>query len=241
MAHGGDLILSASGTIKYQNDDGDYKGTVGTYSFSEKDVFNLISNAVATASITGVAPTNIPKGSYIVFSPQGYDGEVSGTFYVTNKSGFYYPLSGFDTNDDYYSFIELDTTIYYADTNGLGDGYLDFGFYYFDDDLYQGVASYSLSKAGSGSDTSTSKALLYIHDNPYDYGDPNGNDYDGFYPFNDDNDNAVEIGGILTSTLKITDNNISGGSLSLSGSGNFILYDYEAYGVVSSGHASFSE
>jgi hypothetical protein len=252
MAHGGNLILNVSGTSLLQKTDGDFKGTTASYSFTEKNVYEIISNAVANAgrvSTNAIPSVTLPSDGYIVFNPGGYDGMVYGTFYVTNKSGVYHALSGFDTNDEYYSFIELDTTIYYANTNGLyNNGYVDFGFWNFDDELYQGAASYSLSKTGSGSDKSTSKALLYIHDYPYDYGDPNGNDYDNsgyygedFYPFDDDNENAAEIGGILTATLTITDNQISNGSFALNGSGNLILFDYEVYGVVSSGHASFAK
>ena len=246
---GHDLTVNISGTVKYQDLYGDTKGTVTTKSFTEKQVYELITNAVGQAASDstpeGAIPSvALPSDGYIAFNPQGYDGEVDGTFYVTNKSGYYYPLSGFDTNDDYYSFIELDTTIYYdSSTNGPEDQAFNFGFYDFDDDLFFGVASYNISKSNSGSDTSTSKALLYVHDFPYDYGDPTGNDLNNgepgndFYPFDDENGNALEIGGVLTTQLDIKDSNIDGGSLSLTGSGNFALDDFDYYGVLTSGSA----
>ncbi len=226
--------LNVSGTAKYQNEYDSAKGTVNSKSFSEKSIYLLVSNAVANTD-TGYA-TNLPKDGYIVFNPNGDDGTVDGTFYVTNHDGFYYPLSGYDTNStpEYYSFIELDTIIYYDYHEGMS-----FGFYDYYDDIFQSVDSYNLNADGNGSDTTTAKALLYVHDDPYDYADSTLSDGD-YYPFNDENENAIEISGILTANFTIKDGEINKGSLSLHGDGNFILDNYDYYGVVSTGHASFN-
>jgi hypothetical protein len=269
------MLLNISGALKIQNTDGDYQGTVFNDTFDEKTVFIIISNALANASASSggaIASTNLPKGAYIVYNPQasdafilntnvetGFTQTVYGKFYAEYKVGktnvVDVPLSGLDTNGNYYSFMELDTTIYYGDTNGLytsggssiTNSPLDLGFWNYHDVLYYGVTSYKLNKAGSGSSTSTSKALLYIHDYPYDYGDPNGNDYDNslaygydFYPLSDNNDYALEIGGILTANLTIKTNSISSGSFSLNGTGNFQINNAAVPAVVTSGHASFT-
>jgi len=252
------LVLSISGTVKLQGPFSNTKGAVTAQTFSERGVYELITNAVASASNVSegaISSEALPANGYIAFDSYGTNyttnGTVYGTFYVTNKSGFYYPLSGTDTNGNYYSFMELDTTIYYeSSTNGATNGAseFDFGFCNFGDGLFFSVAGYNISKSNSGSDTSTSKALLYVHDNPYDFGDPNGNDgdYSGFYdqdfyPFDDLNQNAFEIGGVLTTQLGVKDSEINSMHFSLTGSGNFGLTDDDVvfYGVLTSGSAKF--
>jgi hypothetical protein len=253
MASGGNMTLNVNGTVKYQNEGASYsKGSVGTHSFNEKSVYTLISNAVANAStISGglISSTTLPANGYIAYSPGTYDynGGVDGVFYVTNKAGYYYALSGLDADYNYYSWIELDTTIFYGD-----DSYLDLGYYYYYDSntsdynyFFNYIASYNYNtnstspSYGNASAAPVSAALLYIHDDPYLY-DASiypylFTDYD--YIVGSYNENALEIRGILTGNLKINDFDINSGSLSLTGTGDFIYNDYDTYGVVSSGAA----
>src|ERR1700722_20322482 len=114
------LNLTISGTMEVQtnfdstNKTEYYIDTSKVTSFNNKYIYNLISNAVADAYGnlgTNLTPTNLPADGYIAFNINGYDnpyGDGNGTFYVTNKSGLFYPLSGYDTNGLYYSFIEFD-------------------------------------------------------------------------------------------------------------------------------------
>jgi hypothetical protein len=98
-----DFVLNVSGTIKLQNQDTATKGTIATVSFNEKSLYALITNALASG--TYIPATNMPANGYIAYSTNadtafpetGYNG----IFYVTNKSGFYYQLSGLDTSDAY--------------------------------------------------------------------------------------------------------------------------------------------
>jgi hypothetical protein len=261
-----DLTLNVSGTAQVQGTNGAFKGVINSYSFSEKTVYGIISNGVANAATTNFTSyatnlmsvtTNLPADGYIAFAPSASDGLVTGRFYVTNSAGFYFPLSGYVTNTvratnhivNYYSFVELDTTLTRGDTNDVSTN--NWGFYYFalffpPTPVFDGISSYSLSdKTGSGSDMSVSKAVLYIHDNALAYGDPpnDSNSYYNpesfpFYPLAY-NDNAIEVDGILTAKLTITTNNVTGGTLSLPGTGNF-RYQGVNHGVVSNGKATLT-
>lgn len=254
IASGKDLILNISGTVKYQNiNSSQNKGVVLSHSFNEKSVYSLISNAVANASTMSgglIASAALPADGYIAFSPGMGDGEVGGVFYVTNKSGFFYQLSGMDsTTTNYYSWIELDSSIYF---NGIDDPSASFGWFsYFNshtgrtDYLFNDIATYNIntntssSSYGNGSAQPVSTALLYIHDDPYLYDDAITP-----YIFTDDdtinhnsNQNYLEIRGILTANLPLTDLEPSSASLSLTGTGNFNYGNYLIFGVVSSGKA----
>jgi hypothetical protein len=189
--------------------------TTTTFSFNNKTIYSIISNAVANGTNydTHIMVTNLPANGYIAygffvtnnannFSP--YDSifypQVMGAFYVTNKTGFYYPLSGLDTNGNYYSFMELDT--YDAEYGQLGFGND------FDADF-----SYSVNN-GNGSETDTDTALLYINDDPVLFDDA---DFpDSYYH----NNNSIEIRGILKLSLSVKNLLISKGAASLSGTGN---------------------
>ena len=46
---------------------------------------------------------------------------MNGYFFVANKSGLHYPLSGYDNNTNYYSFIELDTYDAYLGNLGFAN------------------------------------------------------------------------------------------------------------------------
>jgi len=242
-----DFPLSVSGTVKYSTtSSSEYSGSYASKSFNEKDIYGLITNAMVNLNgFTNIAISNFPAGlpadGYIAFNPTGSDGgsnTASGFFYVTNKTGFYYPLSGLDTNGTYYSFIEFDTFVPYFNTpiDYFSTNDVEFGYDY----PFDGAASYKLnSSTGTGTSTTVSTGLLYIHDYPYATDDADNPDIVFEGNGIDYNENVIEIRGILTLNLKVTDYNISSGSGTLTGTGNFFLDDYEYLGVVSSGTARF--
>jgi hypothetical protein len=233
-ASGGGLVLNVSGTIdSLDTNNTDIKGHFNSMSVNEKDVYTLISNGVANAYgflSTNLDATNLPANGYIAYN-------TAGIFYVTNKTGFYLPLSGHDKEANFYSFIELDTYVIY------GTNILDFsdgaalGFGYFNCD----VNSYHLNnKTGDGSGVDKSTATLFIHDNPYVYDD--WDDPDRFFGYNDHIDkNAIEIRGVVTVQLKYADtNDVTMSSFSLTGAGNCLLNGAAFASLVSSGKAILS-
>lgn len=204
-------------------------------SFNNRSMYNLISNAVANAANynTAITTTNLPANGYIAYNPISettfatnfatYDTNiiytnVFGMFYVTNRAGFYYPLSGLDTNGSYYSFIELDTW-------DAQYGFLGFGF-----DFNQ-VYTYNFNTAnGNGPAADAETALLYIHDNPQSYDDA---DYpDKFIS----NMNAIEIRGVFKLNLSFKAGFVNSGSATLFGTGNVVKDGNNNYGIVSSGN-----
>jgi len=171
--------------------------TIVTKSLSTKDVFLLISNAVASTNNTTGHRTNFPAGSFLVFDPSRLNADDwQGVFYVTNNNGFYYQLDGFSTNSNYYSYIELDS---YA----LG----------YDYNLNE-VASYTYNtKTGNGPETDFDTAILYIHDDPasYDIAEYPSEYYSNNYAI------------VITGILRIDFNDTAKGSIfsgTLSGAGN---------------------
>lgn len=231
-ASGEKLILNISGAVQYQYTNTALVGKTKIQSFNNATIYNMISNAVANAK-NGIA-TNLPARGMIEFDPQDSDGLNTGFFYVTDKTnGFNYALSGYDTNTIYYSFMELDSTVIATATNTL-----PFGFSY----PFNGSANYNLNASGDGSLNGKNTALLFVHDNPYvtDVSDSP----DNFYSVSvrryrlQTNSEAFEIQGIMTVNLTYKTNSITGGSLSLTGTGNAIL-DGNTNASVISGHASF--
>jgi hypothetical protein len=248
-------VLSVSGTadffktnyIKFDHKgtnivDTNYITTTITRSFNSKYVYNLISNAVANAGLydTNLVSTILPANGYIAFDPLDTDGNIYGFFYATNKTGFYYPLSGayLTTNGipipvtitNYYSFIELDTDVP-LHTFGLL-GYIGFNGNGFND-VYN--VSYD-AKTLDGTYSSTSSALLYIHDNPLSFDVP-ANLYTS-----QTNTAAIEIWGVLKLGLTYKDGNLSHASGSLKGSGNIMATPTNDFsqGVITSGTATLS-
>jgi hypothetical protein len=227
------LVLNVSGSAVVQKSfSPGTAASTGTYSFSEKTVFFIITNALANAATaSGGALTNVtvPAGSYIAFDPNDSDNgpeQGAGFFYITNKAGFYLPLSGFDANDQYYSYIELDTQNQLFEYQGFEFGFVN--------DIqngapFEGVSAYNISSKGSGTETDRSTSLLYIHDDPYSYDDADNtyiyfaNTYD---QSNSDavghNSYAIEIRGLIKGTLKFASGNFTGQSYSQTGTGNFI-------------------
>lgn len=232
MASGNELVLNVSGTVQYQYTNSSsttYFGKTKTQSFNNATIYNMISNAVANAG-NGLAAT-LPAKGLIVFNPTGYDGKNDGFFYVTNTAtGFYYPLSGYDVNSVYYSFIELDAWVITTDTD------MEFGFGF----PMDGSSTYNLNSSGNGSLTGKDTALLYIHDNPYvndlsdhpgylySYSDTYGAEYDS---------EAFEIQGIMSINLTYKAFSITAGSISLTGTGNAKVNGSDEASVIS-GHAS---
>ncbi len=254
-----DFALNINGTALVQNTVGrveatnNTSATTKTASFNNKQIYLIISNAVANVSDwagADITPANLPANGYIAYDPGATDaGDIQGVFYVTNKTGFYYPLSGSDQNGGYYSWIELDTqNSYFAFQNiPLALGWVN---YYVSAGPFNGAAAYNINSKGSGTETETSTALLYIHDDPYCYDDadhPNiffnnylsqGDDDNGY------NGSAVEMRGVLTATLSVTQTNsvttITPKSFSLTGTGNMI-FQWDPYIVVKSGTAKFAK
>jgi len=238
-----DPVLTVSGTAviqktNYENSSSVFIGTTASSSFNNKQVYNLISNAVAnasSASFGAISSAILPANGYIAFNAQSFDGQVSGIFYVTNKTGFFYQLSGTDGNGNYYSWIELDT----QNNNSLGN-LADFGWgntnivgaFPVSEAPFNGVATINASDiTGSGKETDTSTGLLYIHDDPYAYDDADdpdifwsnnllgqglGNDFFG------SNFNALEIRGIVTTSATYKGFNAVTTTLSMTGTGNFV-------------------
>jgi len=195
------LNLTVSGTVEVWTNEynqGTNKTEIDiasstTVSFNTKYIYNLISNAVANAYGeigTNLTPTNLPANGYIAFNVTNVDNPGypvngdSGTFYVTNKTGFYFPLSGRDATNGYYSFIEFDDD--------------DFDFY---DNFYGAYKGSSSNKFPyKGSYTENEPSVFYVHDNPYSYDD-------GDYPYIVfDNVIAIEI----RSNIKAIWNNTNG-------------------------------
>lgn len=231
---GGPLILNVSGTIVLQADDGTNHTTTktniyttSTMSFNEKYIYNMISNAVASTNYIYLPPQNLPSDGYIVFSPTNsainqnvYEADYysQGLFYVTNKEGYSFNLNGYDTNGDYYSYIELDND--------------DCGFY---NNLYGEYSGSEPVKTGIGTYTETEASILYVHDNPYAFDDAD-QPSELF-----DNANAIEI----RSTMKASwqgvggDNALNNTSDVSTGSGTgSAKIDYNDGATLSSGHVS---
>jgi len=179
------LNLTVSGTVEvwtnsFTSNETEYGINIsGAMSFNNKYIYALISNAVANAYGnlgTNLTSTNLPADGYIAFNVNGADnpgypdGGSRGTFYVTNKSGLFYLLSGWDKTNGYYSFIELD------------NANLDFS------DNFGGSSSGGYRyKTNKGTYTVMGPSVFYVHDNPYQYDD---GDYPGVI-FN--NYTAIEI------------------------------------------------
>jgi hypothetical protein len=240
------LVMKASGTAEVQKFfyAGARTATTATLSFNNKFIYTIISNAVANAALwtgTNIASTNLPADGYIAFNPKASDGMVQGIFYVTNKSGIYYPLSGYDTNGDYYSWIELDGQ---NEQYGYGaEGSFQFGWDYqhVPYNTFSGLAAYDLNSEYVGTQTETSTALLYIHDGPYSY-----DDADNPNIFFEDNLNAIEIRGILTAILETDDNWTTISSISITGSGNLHyrttpIYYYTGYNLIKTATVKFAK
>jgi len=200
-----------------------YIETTKNVAFNNKTIYLALSNAIAGFDAPAGLATHLPKDGIIGFNPNGYDGNVDGYFYVTNAPGkpfFFFALSGYDTNDDYYSYMELDTRVAFSSL-GFASG------------LFNETISEVETRAAT-SLTSSSKALLYIHDNPYEYDDSSVPSR-----FEDNDLLEIEIGGVLT--MKANENGTTAKATfsgSLRGTGNAIIDEED--GVVTSGTASFS-
>jgi len=201
--------------------------TTKTVAFNNKTIYLALSNAIASAHPPAGLAQNLPKDGIIGFNPNAFDGnDVRGVFYVTNAPGkpfFYFALAGTDTNGDAYSYIELDTESELAD--------LGYSFFEEDEDVFNWVYSY-VETSKTFQETSTSAALLYIHDNPYDWDDA---EFPWEWSFN--SSFAIEIRGVMI--LNFNSNNTTDHvTVSLKGTGSSYTGGDDA--VVTSGSLSFS-
>jgi len=214
------LNLNASGTIcllktNYQKEvkSGGVTNTEEYYvsttkSFNNAFIYDMISNAVAEGQVDGVPATHLPANGYIAFNLQGNnnppDDFSEGTFYVTNKSGLYYPLSGEDASSSYYSYIERD------------------GFEADFSDNFGGVINGSENEdTDTSSVSATETTLFYVHDNPYAYDDAD-------YPYEyQDNNNAIEIRTTLKESASTKNEIVKSLTISSTGgaTGNVIIND----------------
>jgi hypothetical protein len=162
-ASNGTFTLTMSGTVETVKTSTGTTQTTQTKSFNNATIYLAISNAVAQGNVTGVPATNLPAKGFIVYNPEESDGFVQGIFYVTTKgaTNFAYPLSGMDTNGNYYSYMELDTTTNVNNPTPLG---FDLGPDNGGPDDFNSVASFNTT---SGAVTASSTAIFYAHADPY--------------------------------------------------------------------------
>lgn len=181
--------------------DGNATNTTARTSLNEAGVYqflmDVVSNGTATYRPAFTNPPPLPSDGFIVYDPDiaitnvsnnitnPVYGTIFGLFYVTNKSGFYFPLSGLDTNGDYYSFMELDAADYFFSELGFYNG-------------FRMVGSGHILANNTGSLTDTDNAVLSIHNNPYAF-----NAADNDKPLIDSN-TALEIQGVLKLSINAT-------------------------------------
>jgi hypothetical protein len=185
----------------------------------------MISNAVASTGHPQLPSKHLPADGYIIFDSTGDsisgtaggDDYVGGVFYVTNKSGFFYRLSGPDATNNYYSYVELDSD--------------DFGF---NDNFWGAYSGYEPTKTDLGTYSETELSLLYIHDNPYAF-DDGDNPSEVF-----NNENAIEIRSTMTASwqgigkqFESNNRDVSTGS----GTGSAVI-NYNDEATMASGHVS---
>lgn len=206
-------------------------------SLNEAGVYQFLANVVSNSSppyTNGflTKPPAFPADGFIVYDPDIAITNISnniissgsailqGLFYVTNTSGFYFPLSGLDTNRDYYSFMELDAGDFYFSELG------------FDNGSFREVGSGHILANNSGSMTDTDNAVLVIHNNPYAF-----NATDNNKPLIDSN-TALEIQGVLKLSINATTNSEKVvGTLTGTGSLETVADYYE--GVITTAKVTF--
>ncbi|MGH7941220.1 MAG: hypothetical protein ACREE6_18510 [Limisphaerales bacterium] len=227
--------LNISGTMELQktnetkivksgtNYDYVYVGVIESKSFGNAQLYLLVSNAVA-ADYGDYAPaTNLPADGYIAFNSaasavvdnSSYN-TIYGTLYVTNKSGFYYPLQG-TYNGAFYSYLELDYEYY-----GFDD--------LFDNDIYAGTYNEDTS---TGTYTETGPMYLYFNDDPYYY-----DGADNPMNFNDFDNDSVELHAVLHDSQTYRDDVLTHESLSSFGGATGDAYIDDNYGIIINAHVS---
>jgi hypothetical protein len=257
--------LTMSGTLELVKTNYTAKSGKNTIQATEKFSFNnsyimeIISNALAQGYAIGIPPITVPPKSYIVYDPNGVDtnglnpnnidpNALNGIFYVTNENHFSCPLSGLDTVGDYYSYAEFDSDN--GGTNGEVLGF-DLGPYdgYNNLDDFNYVSSFNKSNiTNTETQTTSSTAVFYIHDNPYSYDTadlwawlfgygnsaPNPSSPNPSCAFtNFENplanyENSIEIQGILTTKSNTNAKGLSIVSGSFTGIGNALINGNQA-------------
>lgn len=209
--------VNVSGTITEQKPatilNNQEVGKTVTVPLKNSTVYGIISNSVANVGNlgTGLTPASLPPDGYVAYDPQSYDGMVSGVFYVTNKSGYYYPLSGFDVNSNYYSFIEFDT---YSSDAAASAGTVNLGFNY----NFNGVQTEHFNtNSGTGSTMSLSTAQFYVHDDPYSFDSADAPS--AFYT----NSAAISMCGLAKTSLQFSNGSVKSWSISFQGTGNSFM------------------
>ncbi|MGH7939456.1 MAG: hypothetical protein ACREFR_00100, partial [Limisphaerales bacterium] len=199
-------------------------GVIESKSFGNAQLYLLVSNAVAEGNVYEVPATNLPADGYIAFNSEGtaavdngpYD-TIYGTFYVTNKTGLYYPLQGFDGSGQFYSYMELD-----SEEVGFDN--------IFEDDIYS--ENYN-DHTGTGSYIETAPMLLYFNDDPYYY-----DGADNPMNFNYYDNDSVELHAVLRSNYTYQDGVLTHESLSSVGGATGDANIDDNYGVIINAHVS---
>jgi hypothetical protein len=238
-------VLAMSGTLEvvktnYVTKSGNNTiQTTAKLSFNNSYIVGIISNALFFAPPAGINPTNIPAKSYIVYNPNGVDPSgLNGIFYVTNQNHFSCPLSGIDTNGDYYSYAELD-----SDNGGTINGeILGFDLGLSDEDLddFNYVSAFNQSNiTNTETQTTSSTAVFYIHDNPYAYDAADSWAWNFGYgpsapylsspnPSLANFENSIEMQGILVTSGSTDAQGLGKGSGTFTGSGNALVNGNQA-------------
>jgi hypothetical protein len=224
-------VVKLTATLEGQglttNTRGTENSTTTKSQINDAILYDVISNSIVNSATNGIAITNLPPDGVIVFNPSGDDGTVTGTFYVTNKTGFFFPLSGVDTNGNYYSFIELDT--FASDTTDTVGG-VDLGF----SGNFNGLETEKFNTSThSGTADTISTAQFYVHDNPYSF---NGGDNAGAFFGNIE---AIQISGQASIKETFKNGVMTAWTLSLKGSGNAVVDDNQN-NLITSGTVTIS-
>jgi len=240
-------VFSLTATVQIQGyatnkNNSDQTPVIKKQSFSQKDLLFILEQGTGDTTIT-----NKLANTKILFDPdainanatawvqsQGGVETIFGVFYYTNSEAGIVPLDGVDGNGYYYSYMEFD---FY---NSL-DGYPE-GFWNPNAMEYNSV----VNSTGSGA-TEAGNAILYIHENPYEYnllGNWNQGAQSAFLFANDWNedysDYALVIHGTITFKASLSQSKnveTESESFSLKGSGDGLFNDVD--GVVT-GTATFS-
>lgn len=201
-------VVNVSGTALSESTNssspGVFVGKVTKHGFNTKYVLSLLAQATANAWFTD-------KHSQLVYDPDAFNAiatsnytfTVFGIFYVTNTSTLaVFRLDGFD-GANYWSYVEFDARPgergFWRDPN-LGEN-----------TATSGTQNNNTDKF---SFKTTQHGLLYIHDNQFAY---NITDFPGV---NFDNDNAIVIRGLGTSSNSGMFTGTESESFKLSGSGD---------------------
>ncbi len=243
-------VFSLTATVQTQGysinkKNNDETPVIEKQSFSQKNLLFILEQGTGDTTITNKLantkilydPDALNTNATIWVQSQGGTGNVYGIFYYTNSEAGMVPLDGVDDIGQYYSFMELDFFNY-------ADGFLDFNEGFWNPNAME---ANSVTGSTSSALTETGNAILYVHENSYEYnllGNWNQGGQSAFFLANDWNgdlsDYALAIHGAFTLKISLSESKsgeMESESFSLKGSGDSLLNDVD--GVVT-GTATFS-